>query len=122
MKSDAPLSSLMDSIASPKVKTTKGKVGACSNSQSGSSLGSVKVHSFTLSYIPKNMRCDSQASFLARTLANLCLGRDPKARVATKLRKNLHMKELRYLLYLIYFFNLTFFVTLCFFLSTNIYI
>jgi hypothetical protein len=29
------------------------------------------------------MRCDSQASFLARTLANLCLGHEPKARVAT---------------------------------------
>jgi hypothetical protein len=29
------------------------------------------------------MKCDSQASLLARTLASPCLGREPKARVAT---------------------------------------
>jgi hypothetical protein len=56
-----------------------------SNSQNGSSLGSVSVHSLTLSYIPKNMRCDSWASFLAHTLVSPCLGREPKARVATKI-------------------------------------
>jgi hypothetical protein len=54
-----------------------------SNSQSGSSLGSVKVHSFILSYTPKNMKCDSWASLLARTLASPCFGHEPKARVAT---------------------------------------
>jgi len=54
-----------------------------SKSQSGSSFGSVRVHSLTLSYTLGNMRCDSQASFLARTLASLCLGCKPKARVAT---------------------------------------
>jgi hypothetical protein len=30
------------------------------------------------------MKCDSQASLLARTLASPCLGREPKARVVTK--------------------------------------
>jgi hypothetical protein len=54
-----------------------------SNSQNGSSLESVKVHSFTFSYIPKSMKCDSQAYFLARTLASPYLSREPKARVAT---------------------------------------
>ncbi len=51
------------------------------NSQSGSSLGSVRVHSFTLSYTPESMRRDSLASLLAH---NLCLGCEPKARVAIK--------------------------------------
>ncbi len=54
-----------------------------SNSQNVSSLGSVKVHSLTLFCTPRSMRCDSRASFLARTLANPCLGHKPKARVAT---------------------------------------
>ncbi len=54
-----------------------------SKSQSGSSSGSVRVHSLTFSYIPESMRCDSQASFLARTLASLYFGHEPKARVAT---------------------------------------
>ncbi len=54
-----------------------------SNSQSGSSLGSVRVHSFTISYTSKNMRCDSWASLLVHTLASLCFSREPKARVAT---------------------------------------
>jgi hypothetical protein len=53
------------------------------NSQNGSSLGSVRVHSFTLSYIFESMRYDSLASLLACNLANPCLGREPKARVAT---------------------------------------
>jgi hypothetical protein len=35
------------------------------------------------------MKCDSRASFLACTLASLCLGHEPKARVAThNLQKN----------------------------------
>jgi len=55
-----------------------------SNSQSGSSLGSVKVHSLTLSYILGRMRCDSWASLLARTFVTPCLGHEPKARVAIK--------------------------------------
>jgi hypothetical protein len=54
-----------------------------SNSQSGNSLGSVKVHSLTLSYIPVKMKCDSRASLLAHTLASHYFGRKPKARVAT---------------------------------------
>jgi hypothetical protein len=54
-----------------------------SNSQSGSSLGSVKVHSLALSYIPRSMKCESQASLLACTLVSPCLGRERKARVAT---------------------------------------
>ncbi len=33
-----------------------------SNSQSGNSLGSVRAYSLTLSYIPRNIRCDSWAS------------------------------------------------------------
>ncbi len=58
-----------------------------SNSQSGSSLGSVKVHSLTLSYIPGSMKCDFWAPFLARTLANPCFGREPKVRVVTLTKK-----------------------------------
>ncbi len=54
-----------------------------SNSQSGSSLRSVGVHSLTLSYIPGSAKCDSWASFLARTFVSPCLGNKPKARVAT---------------------------------------
>jgi hypothetical protein len=54
-----------------------------SNSQGGRSLGSVRVHSFTLSYTSGSMRCDSRAFLLARTLASPCLGCEPKARVAT---------------------------------------
>jgi hypothetical protein len=30
------------------------------------------------------MKCDSQASFLARTLASPCLGHKPQAKIATK--------------------------------------
>jgi hypothetical protein len=41
----------------------------------------VKVHSLTLSYTPGNMRCDSWASFLARTLASPCFGHEPKVKV-----------------------------------------
>jgi hypothetical protein len=62
------------------------------NSQSGSSLGSVEVHSFTLSHTPESMKCDFQASFLAHTFASLCFGREPKARVATHILGKLLMK------------------------------
>ncbi len=54
-----------------------------SNSQNGSSLGSVKVHSLTLSYTLGSMRCDSRASLLARNLASPYHGRNPKVRVTT---------------------------------------
>ncbi len=54
-----------------------------SNSQSGSSLGSVDVHSLTLSHTPRNMKYESWASFLVRTFASPCFGREPRARVAT---------------------------------------
>ncbi len=50
---------------------------------SGSCLGSVKVHSFTFSYIPENMWCDFWASSWAATLQPLCLGCEPKAKVVT---------------------------------------
>ncbi len=53
-----------------------------SNSQSGSSLGSVKVHSLIFSYNPEKMRCDSRASHLALTLASPCISRETKVRVA----------------------------------------
>jgi hypothetical protein len=59
------------------------KVHWDSNSQNGSSLGSVRVHSLTLSYTLRSMRCDSWASLLAHALASPCLGLEPKAKVET---------------------------------------
>jgi hypothetical protein len=59
----------------PKVRTHLG-VWRCS-------LGSVQVHSFTLSHTPGSMKCDSRASLLARTFASPYLGCEPKAKVAT---------------------------------------
>jgi hypothetical protein len=56
-----------------------------SNSYNGSSLGSVKVHILTLFGTPESMWCDSHVFFLGRNLATLCLGRKPKAGVATSL-------------------------------------
>jgi hypothetical protein len=53
------------------------------NSQNGSSLGSVDVHSLTLSHSPRSMKCDSRPSHLACTFANPCLGHKPKTRVMT---------------------------------------
>jgi len=44
---------------------------------------SVGVHSFTFSYTPESMKCDSWVSFLTRTFTNLCFGREPKVRVMT---------------------------------------
>jgi hypothetical protein len=52
-------------------------------SQSGSCLGSVRVPSLTLSYTPGSPWCDSRASLWPAPLQPLCLGREPKARVAT---------------------------------------
>jgi len=43
----------------------------------------VKVYSLAPSYTPRNMRCDSLASFLACTLTSPCLGHEPKAEVTT---------------------------------------
>ncbi len=54
-----------------------------SNSQSGSSFGSVKVHFLTFSYTLRSMKCDSWASFLACTFVSLCFGHKPKVKVAT---------------------------------------
>jgi hypothetical protein len=41
------------------------------------------VHSLTLSYTPGSMWCESRASSWPTLLQPLCLGREPKARVAT---------------------------------------
>jgi hypothetical protein len=49
----------------------------------GAHLGVVWVHSLTPFYTPGSMKCDSQASLLARTFASPYLGHAPKARVAT---------------------------------------
>jgi len=54
-----------------------------SNSQSGNSCVSVRVHFLTLSYTPGNMKCDSRVSFLTRTFASPFFGCKPKTRVAT---------------------------------------
>jgi len=51
----------------------------------GSPFGSVQVHSLTLSYIPRSMKCDSPASLLAHTSVSLYFGREPKVRVMTRL-------------------------------------
>jgi hypothetical protein len=59
-----------------------------SNSQRGSPLGSVWVHSFTFSYTPRSMKCNSRASFLTHTFASPCFGREPKAKVTTLLDPN----------------------------------
>jgi hypothetical protein len=55
-------------------------------SQSGSCLGSVRVHSLTLSYTPKSMWCDSRASSWLATLQPFCFGHKPKAMVATQMQ------------------------------------
>ncbi len=46
-------------------------------------FGSVKVHSFTLSYTPGSMWCDSRTFLLAHNLANPCFGLEPNAKVTT---------------------------------------
>jgi hypothetical protein len=43
----------------------------------------VWVHSLTLPYTPKSMKCDSRASLLAHTFASPCFGHEPEVRVAT---------------------------------------
>ncbi len=52
------------------------------NSQSGSPLGSVWVHSLTPSYTLGSMKCDSRASHLTCTFASPYFGHKPKVRVA----------------------------------------
>jgi hypothetical protein len=62
-----------------------------SNSQSESSLGSVEVHSLTLSHTPRSMKCDFWASLLAHTFLSPCLGCEPKATIVIgKLNKFNH--------------------------------
>jgi hypothetical protein len=43
----------------------------------------VGIHALTLSYTPRSMKCDFQASLLGCTFASPCFGHEPKARVAT---------------------------------------
>jgi hypothetical protein len=54
-----------------------------SNFQNGNSFGNVKIHSFTLSYTPRSMKCDSWVSLLACTFASPYFGHEPNVRVAT---------------------------------------
>ncbi len=57
------------------------------------------VHSFTFSYTFGNMKCDSWASFLARTFASPCLGHKPKVRVVTwKLNLTIDLQSFQTLL------------------------
>jgi len=70
-----------------------------SNSQSVNSLGSLRVHSLTLSCTPESMKCDSGASYLVRTFESPYLGREPKAWVVTfrvQLQSNEQKKVLKY--------------------------
>ncbi len=48
-----------------------------------SECGSSFPHTLPHSHTPGSMKCDSQASLLARTFASPCLSREPKVRVAT---------------------------------------
>ncbi len=68
-----------------------------SNSQSGNSLRSVRVHSLTLSCTLRSMKRDSQASLLACAFASPCLGHKPKVKVTTNMNE----------CYIIYFYNIT---------------
>jgi len=54
-------------------------------SQNGSCLGSVRVHSLTLSCTLGSVWCDSRDSSWSAPLQPFCLGREPKTRVATLL-------------------------------------
>jgi hypothetical protein len=55
-----------------------------SNSQSGSSFGSVGYIPSHSPITPKSMKCDSRAY----TFVSLCLGHEPKAKVATSTLKD----------------------------------
>jgi hypothetical protein len=54
-----------------------------SNSQHGSSLGSVRVHALTLFAFSRACEVTSKSPSWPTTLQPPCLGREPKARVAT---------------------------------------
>jgi hypothetical protein len=64
------------------------KIHQDSNSQNGSSLGSVGVHFLTLSYTFGSIKCDSRASLLARTFTSPCISCEPKAKVVTTCTHN----------------------------------
>ncbi len=64
-----------------------------SNSQSGSSFGSARVHFLTHSYTHGSMKCDSWASVLVRTFASPCFGHECKAKVATHAMVNKPWKQ-----------------------------
>jgi hypothetical protein len=49
-----------------------------SHSQSGSSFRSMEVHSFTFSYTPKSMKCDSWVSFWPMPLQTFALIASPR--------------------------------------------
>jgi hypothetical protein len=53
------------------------------HSQSGSSFGSVEVHSLTLSHIPGVWNVTPELHSLMHNFASPCLGCEPKARVVT---------------------------------------
>jgi hypothetical protein len=57
----------------------------------GAHFGSLEVHSVTLTltlfHTPESMKCDSHASFLARTFVSPCFGHKPKVRVAIKIKE-----------------------------------
>jgi hypothetical protein len=77
-----------------------------SNSQGFHSLGSVRVHSLTLSFI-------LGLSFLARNLATPCFGHEPKARVVT-----LHLLQFKLsFLFHVYYLNLLGILTLSWYKS-----
>jgi hypothetical protein len=54
-----------------------------SNSQHGSSLGSLRVHSLTLFALPRVCDVTPKSLSWPATLQPPCLGRKPKARVTT---------------------------------------
>ncbi len=64
-----------------------------SNSQHGSSLESVRVHSLMFFGTPGSMQCASWGSLLAYHFAKLCLGYKPKVRVVTILEDNSNTKQ-----------------------------
>ncbi len=94
-----------------------------SNSQTGSSFGSGRVHSLTLSYTLRNMKCDSWSPLLACTFVNPCFGCKPKVRVVTTIaflqRSGPPLLTLQESFFLFFFFFSKFvwfgFVLFCFF-------
>jgi hypothetical protein len=54
-----------------------------SNSQHGSSLGSVKVHSLTLFALPGTCEMTPESPFWPTTLQPPCLSHEPEAKVVT---------------------------------------